>query len=117
MKTKYTLGQRAADLIANFCGSWTFILVTIAFCLIYMAYNTIYPNPFDKFPYVFLNLLLGFASAFSAPVILMAGNRQQELAKATQDKDLNIDIKMSAEVKLIHQKLDAIIGSKNEPRL
>lgn len=78
-----------------------------------MVYNSVHIPPFDAFPYVFLNLLLGFASAFSAPIILMASNRQQELSKATQDKDYHLDTKISAEIKILHQKLDQLLEVKN----
>src|SRR6185436_7682177 len=74
-----TFGQRLADRIAVFGGSWTFILIFLSLLLFWIVLNTIvlvrFGKPFDRYPYIFLNLILSMLAALQAPVIMMSQNR------------------------------------------
>ena len=76
---KYTLGQRAADAIAKFAGSWAFIFSFTGVLLLWMVVNTILAaDAFDPFPFILLNLVLSCVAAIQAPLIMMSQNRQEE---------------------------------------
>lgn len=108
--TKPTLGQRCADAIAQFGGSWPFIFIASAFISLWMLYNSYSPHPFDPAPYIGLNLVLSCVAAFQAPFILMASNRQAELDRLRDDLDLNTDLDTNKEIKELHKKLDLILS-------
>ena len=107
---RLTMADRAADLIAEFGGSWKFIGASIAFCLLWIAANTwvLFKHPFDAFPYTFLNLLLGIIAGLQAPIIMMSQNRQGEKDRLRADLDYRVNLKNELLLSEVLQRLTAI---------
>jgi uncharacterized membrane protein/uncharacterized membrane protein YeaQ/YmgE (transglycosylase-associated protein family) len=101
-----TFGQRVADRVASFGGSWTFIGLFLLFMLVWMIVNTELLRPYDPFPFILLNLVLSCLAAMQAPVIMMSQNRQA--AKDRNDAKLDYEVNVRAEVEIarLHAKLD-----------
>ena len=91
---KYTLGQRAADAIAKFAGSWAFIFSFMGVLLLWMVVNTILAaDAFDPFPFILLNLVLSCVAAIQAPLIMMSQNRQEEKDRRRAENDYKVNLK------------------------
>ena len=105
-----SVGQKVADLVARFGGSWVFIISFCVFLLLWMAVNTAYilKAPPDPFPYIFLNLILSCIAALQAPVIMMSQNRQAVKDRLQADQDFQINIKAEFAIQQIHRKLDEL---------
>lgn len=107
-----TLGQRLADRIAVFGGSWTFILLFLSFLLAWTVLNTEVLGPrkeaFDPYPYIFLNLFLSMIAALQAPVIMMSQNRQSERDRLHAANDYRVNLKAELEIRELHDKLDVL---------
>lgn len=108
---KFTYGQRLADKIASFGGSWKFIIIFGAFIFIWMCINIIFlaSKPFDPYPFILLNLILSCLAALQAPVIMMSQNRQEEKDRERSKKDYMINLKSELEIRMLHEKLDHLI--------
>ena len=87
MKNNITLGQYFADKLATGMGSWKFLIIQTFILFTWVIYNVVSSHEFDPYPFVFLNLLLSFQAAYSAPIIMMSSNRQEEI-----DRDRSIKI-------------------------
>lgn len=113
---KMTLGQRTADKIAAFGGSWVFIIsfgITLAFWIICNA--VILKNrAFDPYPFVFLNLVLSCLAAIQAPIIMMSQNRQSEKDRMTAANDYLVNLKAEIIIEDLHNKLDLLIERQEE---
>ncbi|RYJ42530.1 DUF1003 domain-containing protein [Flavobacterium beibuense] len=109
--TTYTLGQRVADKVATFGGSWTFIISFMAFLLGWIALNVFWltNKGFDPYPFILLNLILSCLAALQAPVIMMSQNRQEEKDRERAKNDYLINLKSELEIRLLHEKLDHLI--------
>lgn len=103
-----TLGQRAADHIAAFGGSWAFLGLFAAVLLAWMLYNGETARPFDPFPFILLNLVLSCIAAAQAPVILMSQNRQAERDRLHARLDYEVNLKAEVEILALHEKLDEL---------
>jgi uncharacterized membrane protein len=105
------LGQKVADKVADFGGSWTFIISFVVFITIWIASNVfIFLNKgFDPYPFILLNLILSCVAALQAPVIMMSQNRQEEKDRNRAKKDFMINLKSELEIRLIHDKIDHLI--------
>ena len=105
-----SVGQKVADLVARFGGSWIFISSFCVFLLLWMAVNTAYflKSPPDPYPYIFLNLILSCIAALQAPVIMMSQNRQSLKDRLQADQDFQINIKAEFAIQQIHRKLDEL---------
>ena len=91
---KYTLGQRAADAIAKFAGSWAFIFSFTGVLILWMVVNTILAaDAFDPFPFILLNLVLSCVAAIQAPLIMMSQNRQEEKDCRRAENDYKVNLK------------------------
>ncbi|MEY2492138.1 MAG: hypothetical protein QOH24_1089 [Verrucomicrobiota bacterium] len=90
-----TLADRAADMIARFGGSWKFIIFSVALLIVWIVLNTVVltTKPFDVFPFVFLNLILGVMAAFQAPIIMMSQNREAQKDRLRADLDYQVNLK------------------------
>lgn len=106
-----TLGQRLADGLADFGGSWTFISVFIGMLIIWMGINTIVflTKPFDPYPYILLNLVLSCLAAVQAPVIMMSQNRQEAKDRLRAEHDFEINLKAEIEIRKLHEKIDHLL--------
>ena len=104
-----TFGQRLADRIAAFGGSWPFILLFLGFLIAWMTLNTLLlarPQAFDPYPYILLNLILSSLAALQAPVIMMSQNRQAAKDRLDAAHDYEVNLKAELEVIGLHEKLD-----------
>lgn len=109
--SKLTIGQRVADRVASFGGSWTFIILFVAFLLLWIAANIfILANKgFDPYPFILLNLILSCVAALQAPVIMMSQNRQGEKDREKAQNDYMVNLKSELEIRMLHEKLDHLI--------
>jgi len=107
-------GERIADKVASFGGSWTFIIIFLSILFVWMAVNTtlILSRPFDPFPYIFLNLVLSCVAAIQAPVIMMSQNRQETKDRLRGENDYKINLKAELEIRHISEKLDKLINDQ-----
>ena len=110
-ETTYTYGQRLADNVATFGGSWTFIIAFGVFLFIWIITNVfvLVSRPFDPYPFIFLNLILSCIAALQAPVIMMSQNRQEEKDRTRAKKDYMINLKAELEIRMLHEKIDHLI--------
>ncbi len=106
-----SLGDRIADKVAFFGGSWSFILSFLLFMILWMAGNTIVltHRPFDPYPFILLNLVLSLLAALQAPVIMMSQNRQAERDRLRADNNYQVNLKAELEIRIINEKLDTLI--------
>jgi len=106
-----TLGQRLADRMASFGGSWTFIAIFLTVLFAWIAINTVglLTKPFDPYPYILLNLVLSCIAAIQAPVILMSQNRQGEKDRLRADHDYRVNLKAEFEIRSLHEKIDHML--------
>jgi uncharacterized membrane protein len=105
-----TAGQRLADRVAAFGGSWKFISSFGAFLLMWICVNVILvTNAFDPYPFILLNLILSCIAALQAPIIMMSQNRQEEKDRERAKKDYMINLKSELEIRMLHEKLDHLI--------
>src|SRR6476661_7479700 len=107
-----TVGQRLADRIAVFGGSWTFILIFLGLLLAWIVVNTVVlahaGKPFDRYPYIFLNLILSMLAALQAPVIMMSQNRYAAKDRVAAAHDYEVNLKAELEILALHQKVDTL---------
>jgi len=105
---KMTFGERIADMVARFGGSWTFIIWFMVLLFAWMGVNTAWlmAAPPDPFPYIFLNLILSCLAALQAPVIMMSQNRQAAKDRLQADQDFAVNIKAEFAIQQLHRKLD-----------
>jgi uncharacterized membrane protein len=101
-----TFGERLADQVASFGGSWTFILLFLSVMATWIAWNAQAGQPFDPFPFILLNLVLSCLAALQAPVIMMSQNRQAEKDRLDAHHDYEINLKAEMEVMSLHAKVD-----------
>ncbi len=106
-----TFGQRVADNVASFGGSWTFIISFGIFLLLWISLNAFWlvNKAFDPFPFILLNLILSCIAAMQAPIIMMSQNRQEEKDRERAKKDYMINLKSELEIRILHEKLDHLI--------
>ena len=111
---KYTLGQRAADAIAKFAGSWAFIFAFTGVLILWMVVNTILAsNAFDPYPFILLNLVLSCVAAIQAPLIMMSHNRQEEKDRRRAENDYKVNLKTEIMIEDLHDKVNAILAKQS----
>jgi uncharacterized membrane protein len=107
-----TFGQRAADAVAAFGGSWTFIILFAVILIIWIVLNSFilvkYSDTFDPYPYILLNLFLSMLAAIQAPIILMSQNRQAEKDRLNAEHDYEVNLKAELEIMMLHEKMDLL---------
>ena len=114
-----TFGQKIADKVAAFGGSWTFILSFCFFLFLWIIINVFWfhNQGFDPYPYILLNLILSCISALQAPIIMMSQNRQEEKDRARSKSDYMINLKSELEIRMLHEKIDHLIMHQQEELL
>lgn len=119
IETDLTYGQKLADKIAEFGGSWIFIILFFSFLLIWMGINIWYlaGKAFDPYPFILLNLILSCLAAIQAPIIMMSQNRQEQKDRARSEHDYMINLKAELEIRLLHEKVDHLIVHQNKRML
>ncbi len=107
-----TFGQKLADKVASFGGSWTFISIFATIMVIWVFLNSFilisYSKSFDPYPYILLNLFLSMLAAIQAPIILMSQNRQAYKDRLSADHDYEVNLKAELEIITLHEKIDLL---------
>jgi len=107
-----TFGQRLADRVASFGGSWTFILIFGAILIFWVVLNSVvlarYNQAFDPYPYILLNLFLSMLASIQAPIIMMSQNRQAAKDRLDAAHDYEINLKAELEIASLHAKMDEL---------
>lgn len=107
-----SVGQRAADAVASFGGSWTFVMLFGATLLAWVLVNLWLlgqrGDTFDPYPFILLNLFLSMLAAVQAPIILMSQNRQSHKDRLSAEHDYEVNLKAELEIMLLHEKLDGL---------
>lgn len=108
---KWTFGERLSDKIAEFGGSWTFIIVFGSFMLVWITINSLVLilKPFDPYPFILLNLLLSTLAALQAPIIMMSQNRQEAKDRMRSQYDYKVNLKAELEIRTLHEKVDHLL--------
>lgn len=119
IEAELTIGERFADHIASFGGSWTFIISFFSFLMIWIAINiwVLTAKPFDPFPFILLNLILSCLAAIQAPIIMMSQNRQEQKDRLRAEHDYKINLKAELEIKLLSEKIDHLLVHQNKKLL
>ena len=106
-----TFGQKLADKVAEFGGSWGFIIFFMTFLVVWILLNVFWlsHHGFDPYPFILLNLILSCIAAIQAPVIMMSQNRQEEKDRERAKKDYKINLKSELEIRELHEKIDHLI--------
>ncbi len=111
-----TFGQRIADKVASFGGSWTFIIIYLGFLTAWIVWNSYVffskPEAFDPYPYILMNLFLSMTAAIQAPIILMSQNRQSARDRIDAAHDYEVNLKAELEIIGLHEKLDDLRDAK-----
>ncbi len=103
-----TFGQRLADQVAAFGGSWTFILLFLGVMTVWILFNVAAGKSFDPYPFILLNLVLSMLAALQAPVILMSQNRQSAKDRLDSTHDYDVNVKSEMEITTLHTKIDEL---------
>jgi uncharacterized membrane protein len=116
---KLTFGQRIADKVASFGGSWKFIISFGIFIVIWILFNIYWLSNkgFDPYPFILLNLILSCLAALQAPVIMMSQNRQEEKDRERGKNDYMVNLKSELEIRMLHEKLDHLIINQQQELL
>jgi uncharacterized membrane protein len=114
-----SFGDKLADHIATFGGSWTFIISFFSFIIIWIGINIfiLITRPFDPFPFILLNLILSCLAAIQAPIIMMSQNRQESKDRQRSEHDYKINLKAELEIKLLSEKMDHVLVHQNKKLL
>lgn len=111
-----TIGQKIADKVAAFGGSWAFIISFFLFLILWMGINIwiLSSKPFDPYPFILLNLILSSLAAIQAPIIMMSQNRQEQKDRIRGEHDFKVNLKSELEIQLLHEKIDHLIAHQNK---
>ena len=117
-RQKLSVGQKAADIIAKFGGSWTFIILFFGLLIVWMGINSwiLLNKPFDPYPFILLNLVLSCLAAVQAPIILMTQNRQAERNRIDASYDHAINRKAERENQLLQKDMNKILRLLKEKK-
>jgi len=113
---EWTFGERMADRIATFGGSWTFLILFGAFLALWIGVNSyvLYGRPVDPYPFILLNLVLSCLAAIQAPIIMMSQNRQEAKDRLRSQHDYQINLKAELEIRHLHEKVDHLLSHQWE---
>jgi uncharacterized membrane protein len=111
-KLRLTFGERVADRMADFGGSWRFLFLFTGIICLWILFNSamLLRRPFDPYPYILLNLILSCLAALQAPVIMMSQNRQEEKDRVRAQHDYQVNLKAEIEIRQLHMKIDQLIS-------
>ena len=110
------MGEKMADGLASFGGSWTFIIIFASILFIWIALNSylLLKKPFDPYPFILLNLVLSCLAAIQAPVIMMSQNRQEAKDRLRSQHDYQVNLKAELEIRHLHDKIDHLLSHQWE---
>jgi len=107
VQKELSLSEKVADKVTETIGSWKFIIIQSVLLFFWIILNiTAFVQKWDPYPFIFLNLILSFQSAYAAPIIMMSQNRQADIDRAEAEEDSYVNLKAELEVELLHQKID-----------
>jgi uncharacterized membrane protein len=108
---KRSLGERVADKVAAFGGSWRFIFIFFAALAAWIAVNSaaLLMKPFDPYPFILMNLILSCLAAVQAPIIMMSQNRQEQKDRIRAENDYKVNLKSEIEIRTLHEKVDHLL--------
>ena len=111
-----TLGEKMADRLASFGGSWTFISIFASILVFWIGLNSLVllKKPFDPYPFILLNLVLSCLAAVQAPVIMMSQNRQEDKDRLRSQHDYQVNLKAELEIRHLHDKIDHLLSNQWE---
>jgi uncharacterized membrane protein len=111
-----TFGKRLSDRIADFAGSWTFIISFISVMFLWIVLNTyiVVARPFDPYPYILLNLVLSAVAAIQAPIIIMSQNRQESRDRLNAEHDYRVNLNTEMEIHQLHKKIDHLLFNQGQ---
>jgi uncharacterized membrane protein len=111
-----TLGEKMADGVASFGGSWRFIIIFASILVVWIALNSflLLKRPFDPYPFILLNLVLSCLAAIQAPVIMMSQNRQESKDRLRSQHDYRVNLKAELEIRQLHDKIDHLLSHQWE---
>lgn len=111
VEQNWTLGERLADKIATFGGSWAFLICFMLFLIIWILVNTVIMvrQPADPYPFILLNLILSCLAAIQAPIIMMSQNRQEAKDRLRSQNDYQVNLKAELEIRHLHEKIDHLL--------
>ncbi|HKK15852.1 MAG TPA: DUF1003 domain-containing protein [Gammaproteobacteria bacterium] len=111
-KEKWSFGEKLADHIAEFGGSWVFLICFAAFLTVWIGINTLVlaTRPPDPYPFILLNLVLSCLAAIQAPVIMMSQNRQEAKDRLRSQHDYQVNLKAELEIRNLHDKIDHLLS-------
>jgi uncharacterized membrane protein len=114
--TRRTVGEQVADLVADFGGSWTFIISFFAVLVVWMGFNIWAASRqiFDPYPFILLNLALSCLAAIQAPIIMMSQKRQEAKDRLRSENDYRVNLKAELEIRHLHEKIDHLINRQWE---
>ncbi|MCX6051773.1 MAG: DUF1003 domain-containing protein [Campylobacterales bacterium] len=113
---QWTRGERVADKIASFGGSWMFMGIFAGFLIVWITINsmTIFINHVDPYPYILLNLVLSCLAAIQAPIIMMSQNRQEAKDRLRSQHDYKVNLKAELEIRQLNEKMDHLLSHQWE---
>lgn len=112
---KVSFGQKAADAVARFAGSWAFIFSFVAIMIIWMILNVILAaNAFDAYPFILLNLVLSCIAAIQAPLIMMSQNRQEAIDRRRAENDYKVNLKSEFVIDELYKKTEQIYETQKK---
>lgn len=116
IESELTIGQKLADKIASFGGSWTFIIIFFSFLLVWICINiwVLTTKSFDPYPFILLNLILSCLAAIQAPIIMMSQNRKEQKDRSRSEHDYKVNLKAELEIRLLHEKIDHLMIHQNQ---
>lgn len=111
VEENWTFAERLADRIADFGGSWAFLITFSVFILVWITINSValFWHPVDPFPFILLNLLLSCLAAIQAPIIMMSQNRQEAKDRMRARNDYQVNLKAELEIRHLHEKIDHLL--------
>ena len=113
---QYSYGEKIADKVAAFGGSWTFIILFLGIIIVWITGNVVMlmNKPFDPYPFILLNLVLSCIAALQAPVIMMSQNRQEAKDRLRAQNDYQVNIKAEIEIRQLHEKIDHLLLQQHQ---
>ena len=116
LEQEWTFGQRLADRIATFGGSWSFLIVFGILLLLWILMNSLVLlcRPVDPYPFILLNLVLSCLAAIQAPIIMMSQNRQESKDRVRAQHDYQVNLKAELEIRQLHEKIDHLLSHQWE---
>ena len=112
LEQNWSFGERLADKIADFGGSWTFIIAFVVILLVWITLNIVglVARPFDPYPFILLNLVLSCLAALQAPISMMSQKRQEVKDRLRSENDYRVNLKAELEIRQLHEKIDHILN-------